>query len=163
MACALLALKLQQLHLPAPVSLRQGSLAPTSQCTCDCCPHCTAGLYFGVGVGVGSLVGGAVYQRFGAQAVYVAACAVLAAGWLLCSAAQLAVARLELPILPLLPLVLEGEELEGLTATGVGKRVVLNTAVPSVELVDCSGGGGRDVDWRAAAERQEHYRCSSSE
>ena len=56
-----------------------------------------AGLYFGLGVGVGSAVGGLVYQRHGAQAVYLLACAVLLTGWLLCSLAQLAVGLLRLP------------------------------------------------------------------
>lgn len=37
----------------------------------------------------GSALGGQVYQRLGAQAVYLVACSVLAAGWLLCSLAQL--------------------------------------------------------------------------
>jgi hypothetical protein len=54
------------------------------------------GLYFGLGVGLGSLCGGYVYLHHGAQAVYLAACAVLLAGWVLCCAAQLAVARLGL-------------------------------------------------------------------
>lgn len=49
-----------------------------------------AGLYFGLGVAAGSALGGQVYQRLGAQAVYLVACSVLAAGWLLCSLAQLA-------------------------------------------------------------------------
>lgn len=40
----------------------------------------------------GSIVGGLVYHRHGAQAVYIVACGVLAAGWLLTSLAQLAVA-----------------------------------------------------------------------
>ncbi|KAL4428408.1 hypothetical protein ABPG75_002497 [Micractinium tetrahymenae] len=48
------------------------------------------GLYFGLGVAAGSTLGGQVYQRLGAQAVYLVACCVLAAGWLLCSLAQLA-------------------------------------------------------------------------
>lgn len=40
----------------------------------------------------GSIVGGLVYHRHGAQAVYIVACGVLASGWLLTSLAQLAVA-----------------------------------------------------------------------
>ena len=52
-------------------------------------PPCaaTAGLYFGVGVGVGALVGGRVFHSLGAQAVYFVACGVLAAGWAATSAA----------------------------------------------------------------------------
>ncbi|PRW44509.1 major facilitator superfamily [Chlorella sorokiniana] len=50
------------------------------------------GVYFGAGVGLGSIVGGLVYHRHGAQAVYIVACGVLACGWLLTSLAQLAVA-----------------------------------------------------------------------
>lgn len=42
-------------------------------------------------MGVGTLVGGSVYSRLGARAVYLVACAVLAGGWALTSAAQLAV------------------------------------------------------------------------
>ena len=38
-----------------------------------------------------------MYQRHGAQAVYLLACAVLLTGWLLCSLAQLAVGLLRLP------------------------------------------------------------------
>ena len=40
----------------------------------------------------GSIVGGLVYHRHGAQAVYIVACGVLAGGWLITSMAQLAVA-----------------------------------------------------------------------
>ena len=40
----------------------------------------------------GSFVGGLVFHRHGAQAVYIVACSVLAAGWLLTSLAQLALA-----------------------------------------------------------------------
>jgi len=61
-----------------------------------CPPH--AGLYFGLGVAAGSAVGGHVYQRYGAQAVYLVACAVLAAGWLLCGLAQLVVQMLRQPL-----------------------------------------------------------------
>ena len=48
-------------------------------------------------MGVGSAVGGHVYQRHGSQAVYLLACAVLLTGWLLCSLAQLALGLLRLP------------------------------------------------------------------
>lgn len=44
---------------------------------------------------MGSLAGGHVYHRLGAQAVYLVACAVLAAGWALTSLAQLTVALLK--------------------------------------------------------------------
>ena len=46
-------------------------------------------MYFGVGYGMGALVGGRVYRTRGARAVYVCAAGVLAAGWAACSAAQL--------------------------------------------------------------------------
>lgn len=42
-------------------------------------------------MGAGTLVGGGVYSHLGARAVYLVACAVLAGGWALTSAAQLAV------------------------------------------------------------------------
>ncbi|KAI3428509.1 hypothetical protein D9Q98_007333 [Chlorella vulgaris] len=52
------------------------------------------GLYFGLGTGIGSLCGGYVYQRHGAQAVYIASCAVVLVGWSLCALAQVAVSWL---------------------------------------------------------------------
>lgn len=61
----------------------------TASTSVPSCPW-LAGLYFGLGVAAGSALGGQVYQRLGAQAVYLVACSVLAAGWLLCSLAQLA-------------------------------------------------------------------------
>lgn len=48
------------------------------------------GLMFGMGHGLGGLVGGAVYHSLGAQAVYLAACAVLLAGWAACTAVHAA-------------------------------------------------------------------------
>lgn len=54
-------------------------------------PPRLAGLYFGAGVGAGTLVGGSVYSHLGARNVYLVACAVLAGGWALTSMAQLAV------------------------------------------------------------------------
>lgn len=64
--------------------------SPTAACPACLLLSTPRRVYFGVGVGVGTLAGGHVFHRHGAQAVYLVACAVLAAGWLLTSAAQLA-------------------------------------------------------------------------
>lgn len=56
---------------------------------CDVPPHTPPAWPFPP---AGSFVGGLVFHRHGAQAVYIVACGVLAAGWLLTSLAQLAVA-----------------------------------------------------------------------
>ena len=47
------------------------------------------GLYMGVGLGLGGIASGMVYDRFGARCVFFSAAAVLAAGWLLVILAQL--------------------------------------------------------------------------
>ena len=47
------------------------------------------GLYMGVGLGLGGLVGGFLYDDFGPQATFVLTAAFLAVGWLACGVAQL--------------------------------------------------------------------------
>ena len=47
------------------------------------------GLYMGVGLGLGGVIGGLVYDKFGAQHVFFCAAAVMAAGWIVVSMAQL--------------------------------------------------------------------------
>ena len=47
------------------------------------------GLYMGVGLGLGGVVGGVIYDHYGARCVFYTAAAVMAVGWLLVSIAQL--------------------------------------------------------------------------
>ncbi len=45
-------------------------------------PHCQfQGLYFGLGYGLGSLIGGSVAQRHGFQAMYIVGACMVAGGW----------------------------------------------------------------------------------
>lgn len=46
------------------------------------------GLFSGVGLGLGGLVGGVIYHRHGAPTVFASAAVVLAAGWCLCGLVQ---------------------------------------------------------------------------
>ena len=47
------------------------------------------GLYMGVGLGLGGLVGGFLYDAYGPRATFVLTAAFLAVGWLCCALAQL--------------------------------------------------------------------------
>ena len=51
-----------------------------------CCGR--QGLFSGVGLGLGGVVGGVIYSRLGAPAVFACAAAVLATGWCACMAVQ---------------------------------------------------------------------------
>lgn len=53
-----------------------------------CCKTTAQGLYMGVGLGLGGVVGGIIYDRFGARVVFFSAAAVIACGWLLVCVAQ---------------------------------------------------------------------------
>lgn len=66
---------------PDCAGLKSAPLA--GMCPLSCLPLA------GVGYGVGGLVGGAVYQRHGAQLVYWVAFAVMLAGWAMGGAAEL--------------------------------------------------------------------------
>lgn len=46
------------------------------------------GLFSGVGLGLGGLVGGFIYHSYGAPVVFASAAIVLVAGWCLCASAQ---------------------------------------------------------------------------
>lgn len=46
------------------------------------------GLFSGVGLGLGGLVGGFIYYSYGAPVVFASAGIVLVAGWCLCASAQ---------------------------------------------------------------------------
>ena len=46
------------------------------------------GLFSGVGFGLGGVVGGVIYSRLGAPAVFASAAMVLAVGWCACMAVQ---------------------------------------------------------------------------
>ncbi|KAK9828635.1 hypothetical protein WJX72_001232 [[Myrmecia] bisecta] len=48
-----------------------------------------AGLYFGVGTGLGALIGGFIYQEYGAPAVFRTAAVGVAGAWLLCNTVPL--------------------------------------------------------------------------
>lgn len=54
--------------------------------------HCSLfrpqGLFSGVGLGLGGVVGGVIYSRLGAPAVFASAALVLAVGWCACMAVQ---------------------------------------------------------------------------
>ena len=49
---------------------------------------CGQGLYMGVGLGLGGLVGGFLYDAYGAQRTFVFTAGFLAVGWLCCALAQ---------------------------------------------------------------------------
>jgi hypothetical protein len=65
-------------------------------CCCYCC-CCTQGifqgLYFGVGQGLGALIGGLLKQRHGGQAMFALCSCIVLAGWLLCVLAEQAITQ----------------------------------------------------------------------
>ena len=51
-----------------------------------------SGLYLGVGNGIGALLGGFIFNKFGAQAVFESASAIVITGWAVTFAAQQVIA-----------------------------------------------------------------------